>query len=139
MVAPVDPEIDRRCAEATLGLLVAAVNDGDDARLSQLMGTSIWGSLSISGPTLWKPEEAVAALLELNRSGERWTLMRLDFNGRGWDGGVHFGLVVRRAGPDLPPPYVESTGKGVLDCPEGRLRILGIGSALAPRGTERPG
>lgn len=118
--------------------LVAAINDGDEGRLSQLVGTSIWGSLTLSGSTLAQPEEAVAALLERNRAGERWGLGRFDFNGRGWDGGIHFGLIVRRSGPDLPSPYIENAGGGVLDCPEGRLRVLGIGGAVPLRGSERP-
>lgn len=66
-------------------------------------------------------------LVERSRAGERWSLTRLDFNGRGWDGAVHFG----------PQPYVEHAGKGALDCPRGRVLILGIGDPLAPRARER--
>lgn len=124
---------ERRCAEATLRSLVAAFNDGDDVRLSRLVGTSIWGSLTLPGSISTRPEEAVAALLTRSRAGERWSLTRFDFNGRGWDGALHFGLVVRRTAPDLPSPFVDSAGKGALDCPAGRVLVLGLGTGIPPR------
>ncbi len=79
---------------------------------------------------------AVETLLAVGRSGERWTLKQLDVNGRGWHGGVDFGVEIRRSGPSVPTPFVESAGKGVLDCPSQRVMLFGLGYGRVPRGVD---
>jgi hypothetical protein len=111
------------------------VNAADEGRLSTLIGGSFqW--LGVTGAASYEVRGAVAALVAVGRSGESWTLRRLDVNGRGWHGGVDFGVEIRRSGPDLPKPFVESAGKGVLECPGQRLMLFGLGDGRVPRGVD---
>ena len=124
---------DERCARRTFDALIAAVNASDEPQLASLFGGSFqW--LGVTGAASYEVRGAVEALLTAGRSGERWTLQRLDVNGRGWHGGVDFGVEIRRSGPGLPKPFLASAGKGVLDCPAGRVMLFGLGSGRVPRG-----
>ena len=120
---PVDPA-DRACAEKTIATLFDAVNTANEAALKDVLRSA---SVGVSGPAFIGPDEAVATLLARGRAGERWTLVALDVNGRGWHGGIDFGLRMRRTGPSLPSPSSISSGKGVLDCPAGRVTIFFVG------------
>jgi hypothetical protein len=118
---------DDRCARSTFDSLIDAVNGADEARLAYLVGGSFI-SLTVQGSTTYESRVAVDRLLAVGRSGERWSLTRLDVNGRdSYYKGVHYGVVIRRSGPDVKDPYVDSAGKGVLDCPAGRVLIFGLG------------
>ena len=126
---------DERCARETFDRLIAAVNASDEARLASLLGGSFqW--LGVTGAASYEVRGAVDALLAVGRSGERWGLKQLDVNGRGWHGGVDFGVEIRRSGPGLPMPFTESAGKGVLDCPAGRVMLFGLGEGRVPRGVD---
>ncbi len=132
---------DERCARRTFDALIAAVNASDERRLSSLVGGSFqWlgvtstRSFEVAGS--YEVKGAIDVLLAIVRSGETWTLKRLDVNGRGWHGGVDFGIEIWRAGPDLPRPYVEAAGKGVLDCPAERVMLFGLGYGRVPRGVD---
>ena len=114
--------LDERCARATVAGLIGAMNANDERSLGELLAAA---SVTLPGrPSYPTANEAVAVLLQRSRLGERWSLTRLDVNGRGWDGGVHFGVYLRRDAPDLGSR--QSAGKGVILCPEGRFAILGI-------------
>jgi hypothetical protein len=115
---------DRDCAQGTIKALVDGLNAGDQTRLSGLLRASAVGLL---GRTTQTPEESVAFLMERSRAGERWTLSGVQLNGRGWHGGIDFGLTLRRTAPDLPAPFVAAAGKGVIDCPAGRITLLYMG------------
>ena len=118
---------DDRCARSTFDSLIDALNRADQARLAYLVGGS-FVSLTVQGSTTYESRVAVDRLLTVGRSGERWSLTRLDVNGRdSYFNGVHYGVVIRRSGPDVKDPYVDSAGKGVLDCPAGRVLIFGLG------------
>ena len=126
---------DERCARQTFDGLIAAVNTSDEARLASLFGGSFqW--LGVTGAASYEVRGAVDALLAVGRSGERWALKQLDVNGRGWHGGVDFGVEIRRSGPGVPTPFMESAGKGVLDCPAGRVMLFGLGVGRVPRGAD---
>lgn len=129
------PTADRECAEQTLRGLASAVNDRDEGELARRLAETV--SLTLPGRRAFNRQEAVAALVERAHADERWTFVSIDTNGRGWHGGIDIGVLLRRSGPSLPAPYIESPGKGVLDCPDGRVRILGIGDPLPPKSTRR--
>ena len=114
---------DRECLETAIAAFVDAVNTADEPRLSALLGAS---AFTLAGQNASGPADAAAMLATRGRARERWTLLALQFSGRGYDGNVHFGLRMRRAGPDLPMPYVDQGGKGSLECPSGRFVILSI-------------
>jgi len=124
-VNPVSAQ-DNACARKTVDRLIAAMNRADEPELGDLLRSSAF-NWAASGRTTTTPGDAVTLLMTRSRQGERWVLRSLDVNGRGWHGGIDFGLQLRRSAPDLAAPYVESAGKGVLDCPEQRFRILGLG------------
>jgi hypothetical protein len=133
---------DERCARRTFDALIAAVNSSDEGRLSSLVGGSFqWlgvtstRNFDVAGS--YELKGAIEVLLAIGRSGETWTLKRLEVNGRGWHGGVDFGIEIRRAGPDLPRPYVEAAGKGVLDCPAERVMLFGLGYGRVPRSADQ--
>jgi hypothetical protein len=133
---------DEHCARRTFDALITAVNASDEQRLSSLLrGSFQWlgvtsaRNLEVSGS--YEVKGAIDSLLEIGRSGETWTLKRLDVNGRGWHGGGDFGIEIRRAGPDLPKPYVEAAGKGVLDCPAERVMLFGLGYGRVPRSADQ--
>jgi len=115
---------DDLCARQTFERLIAAVNAADETRLKTTM----------LDPAPRK--DALDALVAVGRSGETWTLKHLDVNGRGWHGGVDFGVEIRRSGPRLPTPFIESAGKGVLDCPAERVMLFGLGYGRVPRGAD---
>ncbi len=115
---------DFDCAFRTFDDLIDSFNRADQTRLAALLGSAAFG---LSGQSYSVPSDAVAALVARNRAGERWTLLSFDVNGRGWHGGIDFGWRLRRSAPDLPGESVDYAGKGVLDCPEERFRILFIG------------
>jgi hypothetical protein len=118
---------DELCSRRTFETLIVAVNASDEARLASLFGGSfLW--LTLKGSTSYESRVAVHRLLAVGRSGERWSLTHLDVNGRGsYYEGVNYGVVIRRSGPGVKDPQVDSAGKGVLDCPGGRVRIFGLG------------
>jgi hypothetical protein len=133
---------DELCARRTFDALITAVNASDEQRLSSLLrGSFQWlgvtsaRNLEVSGS--YEVKGAIDSLLEIGRSGETWTLKRLHVNGRGWHGGVDFGIEIRRAGPDLAKPYVEAAGNGVLDCPAVRGRLFGLGYGRVPRSADQ--
>jgi hypothetical protein len=131
---------DEQCARRTFDRLIAAVNAADEGGLSSLVGSSQWiGVMSADNLQVKGSDEvkgAIEALLTIGRSGEIWTLKHLDVNGRGWHGGVDFGIEIRRTGPDLPRPYLEAAGKGVLDCPAERVLLFGLGYGRVPRAAD---
>jgi hypothetical protein len=119
----VDPA-DRACADKTITTFFDAVNLANEAVLKDVLRSA---SVGVSGPAFAGPDEAVAALLARSRAGERWALVTLDVNGRGWHGGIDFGLRMRRSGPGLPSPSSIASAKGVLDCPAGRVTLFYVG------------
>jgi len=132
---------DDLCARQTFERLIAAVNAADETRLATLFGGSfqwlgVMGAPSNEIAGSYEIRGALDALVAVGRSGETWTLKRLDVNGRGWHGGVDFGVEIRRSGPRLPKPFIESAGKGVLDCPAERVMLFGLGYGRVPRGAD---
>jgi hypothetical protein len=118
---------DERCARSIFDVLINAVNKSNEQLLSPLFSGSFQWLAGIGGTTTYESREAVSRLLAVARKGERWELLRLELNGRGGHGGIDFGVQIRRYGPSVPEPYRDSAGKGVLDCPEGRIRLFGLG------------
>jgi hypothetical protein len=119
---------DEQCARRTFETLIAAVNAADEARLASLFGRSFqW--LAVKGAATYEVPTAIERLLAVRRAGEQWELKRLDVNGRGSHGGVDFGVVIRRSGPNVPDPFRDAAGKGVLDCPAERVMLFGLGDS----------
>jgi hypothetical protein len=118
---------DERCARSIFDVLMNAVNKSNEQLLSRLFSGSFESLTGIGGAATYDSREAVSRLLAVARGGERWELRRLELNGRGWHGGIDYGVQIRRYGPSVPAPYRDSAGKGVLDCPEGRIRLFGLG------------
>ena len=117
---------DERCARDTFGTFITAVNKGDRSLLTPLLGGAfMW--VTLQGSTTYDARDAVERLLSVSASGQQWELRRLDINGRGWHGGIDFGVVIRRTGPTLPTPHRDSGGKGIIDCPGGKFRLFGLG------------
>ena len=112
---------DRACAQQTMTSLIQAMNTSDETRLRDLLRSA---SIGIGEPGAMYPDEAVTRLLARGRAGERWSLVALDVNGRGGQGGVNFGVRLQRSGPGLPQPFKLSEGKGAFDCPDGRFLIF---------------
>jgi hypothetical protein len=131
-------DVDERCARDAFVTFMTAVNKGNRSLLtSTLSGSFMW--LTLESSTTYDRLDAVESLLRLSRVGQQWELRNIDVNGRGWHGGIDFGVVVRRTGGDVPPPHRDAVGKGVIEpCPDGRVRLFGLGIDLAPRGTELP-
>ena len=104
------------------------MNAADEARLASLFGRSFqW--LAVKGSATYEVPAAIERLLAVGRAGEQWELKRLDVNGRGSQGGVDFGVVIRRSGPHVPDPFRDAAGKGVLDCPAERVMLFGLGDS----------
>lgn len=83
--------------------------------------------MTFQGSTAYDANEAVERLLTVSASGQQWELRELDINGRGWHGSIDFGVVIRRTGPGLPSPIRDAAGKGVIDCPGGKIQLFGLG------------
>lgn len=115
---------DERCSRATFAHLLASVNAADEAGLRDLLR---YASVTLPDRVNYSTDGAVTELLARSRAGERWTLVTLDINGRGWHGGIDFGVVIRRTAPDLGRSSIDAPGKGVLDCPDARFRLFGLG------------
>lgn len=131
-------DVDERCVRDAFVTFMTAVNKGNRSLLtSTLSGSFMW--LTLESSTTYDRADAVERLLRLSRVGQMWELRNIDVNGRGWHGGIDFGVVVRRTGGDVPSPHRDAIGKGVIEpCPNGTLRLFGMGIDLAPRGTELP-
>lgn len=131
-------EVAERCARDALVTFMTAINKGNRTLLTPMAGGAfMW--LALGGSTTYDRADAVERRLSVSRIGEQWQLRQLDVNGRGWHGGIDFGVVVRRTGGDVPPPHRNAAGEGVIEpCPDGRVRLFGLGIDLAPRGTELP-
>jgi hypothetical protein len=110
---------DRVCVEDAVRALFAAMNVADEVGLRRLLGSASFG---IGEGAVMYPEEGIARLVARSRAGERWSLLRLDVNGRGGAGGVNFGLRMQRAGPGIPIADVD--GKGALDCPGEKFLVF---------------
>lgn len=109
---------DDACARRTMNSLVDAMNAADETQLNYLLGSGLFQTT----------RDAVGLLLSRSRAGDRWTLVRLDVNGyNSYYGGIDFGVSMRRSGPDVEGRDADAAGKGVIDCPEGRFRIFGLG------------
>ena len=109
---------DDACARRTMNSLVDAMNAADETRLTYLLGGGVFQTT----------RDAVGLLLARSRAGERWTLARLDINGHNsYYGGIDFGVYMRRTGPNVNAGEVDAAGKGVVECPEGRFKIFGLG------------
>src|SRR5206468_5031171 len=115
--ASVDPA-DRACMERAMNSLIRAMNEADEARLKLLLGSA---SVGIGEQAAMYPDETVARLVARARDGERWTLIRLDVNGRGGAGGVNFGVRLQRS---VSGRTIDSTGKGAVECPEEKFLIF---------------
>ncbi|TMB62152.1 MAG: hypothetical protein E6I57_03425 [Chloroflexi bacterium] len=98
--------------------LIRAMNEADEARLKLLLGSA---SVGIGEQAAMYPDETVARLVARARDGERWTLIRLDVNGRGGAGGVNFGVRLQRS---VSGRTIDSTGKGAVECPEEKFLIF---------------
>jgi hypothetical protein len=119
---------DERCARDTFGTFITAVNKGNRTLLTPLLsGAFMW--VTVPGFTTYDAREAVERLLTVSASGQQWELRRLDINGRGWHGGIDFGVVIRRTGPGVPASGSDAAGKGVIDCPGGKIQLFGLGDS----------
>jgi len=119
---------DERCARDTFGTFITAVNNGDRSLLTPLLnGAFVW--VTFQGSTTYDADDAIERLLTVSASGQQWELRELDINGRGWHGGIDFGVVIRLTGPDLPSPIRDAAGKGVIDCPRGKIQLFGLGDS----------
>ena len=98
--------------------LVRAMNEADEPTLKMLLGAA---SVGIGEPAAMYPEETVARLVARSRDGERWSLIRLEVNGRGGAGGVNFGVRLQRS---VNGRTIDSGGKGAVECPEGKFLIF---------------
>jgi hypothetical protein len=104
------------------------VNKGNRTLLTPLLGGAfMW--VSVQGSTTYDARDAVERLLAVSASGQQWELRQLDLNGRGWHGGIDFGVVIRRTGAGVPAPHRDSAGKGVIDCPGGTILLFGLGDS----------
>jgi hypothetical protein len=119
---------DERCARDTFGTFITAVNKGNRSLLTPLLsGAFMW--VTFPGSTTHDARDAVERLLMVSASGEQWDLRHLDVNGRGWHGGIDFGVVIRRTGTSAPTPHRDFAGKGVIDCPAGKIQLFGLGDS----------
>lgn len=121
-------ENDERCARDTFVTFMTAVNKGNRSLLTPMLGDSfMW--LTIEGSTTSDRRDAVERLLGLSQGGQQWELRQLEVNGRGAHGGIDFGVVIRRTALGATLQYRDAAGKGVIDCPDGRIRFFGLGGA----------
>jgi hypothetical protein len=119
---------DERCARDTFGTFITAVNKGNRSLLTPLLsGAFMW--VTFQGSTTYDARDAMERLLTVSASGQQWELRELDVNGRGWHGGIDFGVVIRRTGPGVPAPSRDAAGKGVIDCPGGKIQLFGLGDS----------